>query len=269
MIFAEQVERDIYQESSSHNGCLHLTAGAQRQAFLMHFGPAFIDELDVHAMNMVLPQPINRTEMQQDTGRSRAMLELLESIDREGEQSQRTMATQFGVALGLVNTYLKICVKKGYIKVKRLSSRRYVYLLTPKGMAEKLRLTVLLLSNELERFRRARADYANVFAEAKKRGWRRVALIGASELAEISAICALETNIQIVALIDADMQAGRFIGLPVMEKISDVAGPFDGVIITNMRETHAAFCAAVSELGAVRVLVPAFFDVLLERERAA
>jgi DNA-binding MarR family transcriptional regulator len=221
-------------------------------------------------MNMVAEIVLSAPEMQQqDTGRSRAMLYLLESIDREGEQSQRTMATQFGVALGLVNTYLKICVKKGYIKVKRLPSRRYVYLLTPKGMVEKLRLTVMLLSNELERFRCARADYANVFAEAQKRGWRCVALIGVSELAEISAICAFETSVEIIGLVDPDMQAERYIGLPVVMALSDMTVQFDGAIITNMQDAQAAFYSAVAALGEDRVLAPAFFDFSVTRGRAS
>src|SRR5438874_12922271 len=103
---------------------------------------------------------------QHDLARSKMMLDLLESVDRESEQSQRTMAVRFGVALGLVNAYLKICIKKGYVKVRRMPAHRRAYLLTPKGFAEKSRLTVLLLSKQLEQFRRARDDYAQVFAEA-------------------------------------------------------------------------------------------------------
>ena len=73
---------------------------------------------------------------QHDGEQSRVVLGLLEAIDREGEQSQRAMAEKFGVALGLVNAYLKTCIKKGYVKVQRLPPRRYVYVLTPKGLAK-------------------------------------------------------------------------------------------------------------------------------------
>ena len=196
---------------------------------------------------------------QGDSESSRVVLELLEAIERQGEQSQRAMADKFGVALGLVNAYLKICVKKGYVKVKRLPPRRYVYMLTPRGMAEKVRLTLLLLSRELHSFRRARSDYRDACHSARARSWRRVVLFGASELAEISALCALETDIEITAVVDADLRAERFIGVPVMASLSDIRIPYDGVLITAVRESHAAYLQAATLIGSERVIAPAFF----------
>src|SRR5215469_10507757 len=141
---------------------------------------------------------------------SRIILNLLESVSRDGGRSQRLRASEFGVALGLVNSYLKYCVRKGYIKVKRIPAQRYIYFLTPKGFAEKSRLTVLLLSNSLAFFRQARADCSQVLKIAEARGWKRVVLAGASELAEISTLCALETGIAVVAVVDSDLDSKRF-----------------------------------------------------------
>src|SRR5581483_5194722 len=76
---------------------------------------------------------------------------------------------------------------------------------------------------------------------ARARGWRRIVLIGASELAEISALCALETDIVITAVVDADLAAGRFIGVPVVPSLSDIPGPYDGALITAVRESHPAY----------------------------
>ena len=196
------------------------------------------------------------------------MLDLLESVDQESEQSQRTMASRFGIAVGLVNAYLKICIRKGYVKVRRMPARRRAYLLTPKGLAEKSRLTVLLLSNQLEQFRRARADYALVFQEARRRGWRRVVLLGVSDLAEISAICALEADMEIVAIVDPIAGSDRFIGRPVVAKLSDVRAPFDGALITDIRAAAEKFAAAIAELGVNRVLAPALLG-LAPPERTA
>ena len=226
--------------------------------------------VDVHNMNMVARAQISAGKMQQqDIARSRAMLDILDTIDQGGEHSQRGMATLFGVALGLVNAYLKICVKKGYVKVRRLPSRRYAYLLTPKGAAEKLRLSFFLLSSELDHFRHARAAYADVFSQARHRGWRRIVLVGASELAEISAICALESEIEIVALVDHRSSARRLIGLPVMQKLADVDASFDAALITDLLEPLQAFESTVSALGMDRVRAPAFFGFSSARERAA
>lgn len=207
---------------------------------------------------------------QPELERSRVMLDLLESVDRDSGQSQRSMASQFGVALGLVNAYLKICIKKGYVKVRRMPAQRYAYLLTPKGISEKSRLTLVMLSNQLELFRRARADYSEVFANAKALGWTRIVLVGATELAEISAICALEAEIEIAAILDPALTAQRFIGLQVVSRLEDVPGAFDGVLITDVLAAHLKYAAAVAQLGKDRVLGPIQLGFApVSKERAA
>jgi DNA-binding MarR family transcriptional regulator len=203
-----------------------------------------------------------------ETENPEILLHLLESIGRDGESSQRVRASEFGIALGLVNSYIKFCVRKGYIKVKRIPAQRYFYFLTPKGFAEKSRLTVFLLSNSLAFFRQARADCATVFKTAEARGWRRVALAGASELAEISALCALETGITITAVVDAEFTTERFIGLPVVRSL-DAAAPYDGVVITDRFSPQESYNAATAIAGAERVLAPSLLNVAASKVKAA
>lgn len=191
----------------------------------------------------------------------RIVLDLLESVGRDGDRSQRVRASEFGLALGLVNSYLKYCVRKGYIKVKRIPARRYIYFLTPKGFAEKSRLTILLLSNSLAFFRQARSDFSEVLKTAEARGWTRVALAGASELAEISTLCALETSITVTAVIDANFVGERFIDLPVVRSFV-AAGTFDGVIVTDRFAPQQGFDSAVAALGADRVLAPSLLGII-------
>ena len=226
-------------------------------------------KLDVHILNMVAKTQVDVQVVQNNTEHSRVVLGLLDEIGREGGQSQRAMADKFDVALGLVNAYLKTCIKKGYVKVQRLPPRRYVYALTPKGLAEKLRLTLLLLSRELDSFRRARIDYKSLCLQARHRGWRRVVLIGASELAEIAALCALETDIVIAALVDENATIDRLIGLPVVAKLTDVVTRFDGSFITDVRNPQPARAMAIAALGEDHVLAPDFFGFSVPGERAA
>src|SRR5580700_10689605 len=91
---------------------------------------------------------------------ARLMLGLLESVERDSMQSQRLLAAEFGVALGLVNAYLKRCVRKGLVKVKATPARRYAYFLTPRGFSEKSRLTLAYLGRSMSFFREARKDCA-------------------------------------------------------------------------------------------------------------
>src|SRR3954471_20477176 len=131
----------------------------------------------------------------------RIVLNLLNSVD-DGAQSQRRIAEELGIALGLVNAYLKRCIKKGLVKVGEAPARRYAYYLTPQGFSEKSRLTVEYLSTSFSFFRRAKSDCMRLFEAAKAQGFRRIVLSGASDLAEIAVLCAVESGIAVVALVD-------------------------------------------------------------------
>jgi DNA-binding MarR family transcriptional regulator len=199
------------------------------------------------------------------------VLGLLASVERNGTQSQRKLAAELGIALGLCNAYLRRCVTKGLVRMSAVPTRRYAYLLTPKGFAEKSRLTVNYLSSSFSFFRQARADCSETFNTASVRGCRRVALLGVSDLAEIATICALETGIPIVAVVDAGSTVKKFVGLPVLASLDELAGQVDAVMVTDLRTPRETAKAAVDKFGANRVLIPALLGVRIEdcRETAA
>ena len=200
---------------------------------------------------------------QSDVEKTRIMLGLLESVERDGGLSQRRLAAELGIALGLVNAYLKRCVNKGLLKVKDVPARRYAYYLTPQGFAEKSRLTVEYLSISFGFFRQAKADFAVLFSDARARGFSRLAVAGRSDLAEIASICAVESAIEIVAVVDvgAETGAARFIGLPVVGSFDAIEQPVDGVIVTDLNATQRVTEAALAHFGVDRVLVPSLLRI--------
>jgi predicted transcriptional regulator len=68
-------------------------------------------------------------------------LKLLEAVEQDSRVTQRGLAGKLGIALGLTNIYLRRLVRKGYIKCVNVQSNRITYLITPRGIAEKARLT--------------------------------------------------------------------------------------------------------------------------------
>ncbi len=66
---------------------------------------------------------------------------VLRHIHEHGVTTQRDIAADAGISVGAVNMLVKIMVKKGFVKMERLSKKTLRYILTPKGMQEKLRLT--------------------------------------------------------------------------------------------------------------------------------
>jgi DNA-binding MarR family transcriptional regulator len=206
-----------------------------------------------------------QTARSEEPNNARIVLGLLESVERDGAQSQRELASDLGIALGLVNAYLKRCVKKGLLKIGQAPARRYAYYLTPRGFAEKSRLTVEYLSSSFAFFRHAREDCSLVLRAAHARGWNRIALVGVSDLAEIAAICALEQGIAIVAVVDTKSTNDRFVGAPVVPSIDAVPGDFDALLITDLQATRESVKAALNAIEVERVFVPALLGLRLDR----
>ena len=89
-------------------------------------------------------------------------LDLLEMVEENSAITQRSLAAELNVALGLTNSYVKRCAKKGLIKVKQVPSNRYAYYLTPSGFAEKSRLTAEYLKQSFNFFRMAKGQSHNL-----------------------------------------------------------------------------------------------------------
>lgn len=191
----------------------------------------------------------------------RIVLGLLSSVETDGARSQRRMAAELGIALGLVNAYLKRCVKKGLVKVQDVPARRYAYYLTPQGFAEKSRLTVEYLSDSFSFFRKAKGDCSRVFEEAAARDFKRLVLAGKSDLAEIAILCAVEVGATVVAIVDPRSEDNRFVGVEVFGAYCDVTGGFDAIIVTDVARAQASYDLAVEAGGRDRVLVPALLGL--------
>jgi predicted transcriptional regulator len=84
-------------------------------------------------------------------------LQILDELANNDSLTQRDLSSRLGIALGLVNSYIKNLVAKGYLTVKAIPPKRYAYYLTPKGFTEKTRLTYDLLH-----------DYTRIYREARK-----------------------------------------------------------------------------------------------------
>ena len=204
----------------------------------------------------------------EEAEKARIILGLLESVERDASKSQRNLADELGIALGLVNAYLKRCVKKGLIKMKEAPARRYAYYLTPRGFSEKSRLTVDYLSYSFSFFRRARAECCDVLAVAEARGWKHIALAGVSDLAEIATICALERGIEIVAVVDAHSKLSRFVSLPVLASFEKIETKIGGVIVTDLTTASTTFATVAMRFGHDRVLAPSLLGLRKSSEAA-
>jgi predicted transcriptional regulator len=207
-------------------------------------------------VNEILAQPATRK--QEDD--PKITLELLNAIEADSQVTQRRVANDLGIALGLANAYLKRCVHKGLVKVTQIPANRYAYYLTPRGFVEKSRLTAQYLSTSFNFFRGARDQCAALLHECEVRGWNRVVLAGMSELAEITVLCSSETRAKVIGIVDPASAPTTFAGRTVVPSLKE-AGPFDAVIVTDFRDPQAAYDLLVAALPAERVLTPPLLNV--------
>lgn len=179
-------------------------------------------------MNDVVEKPI-------DSSRS---LQLLSEISGEEPLSQRELSRRLGIAVGLVNSYLKNLVSKGYVRVKNFPSNRYAYLLTPQGLAEKSRLAYQHLSYFTSLYTVARQDYLDLFRRLEASGVREVAFCGVDEVAEIAYLSLQESGLELLAVMDDGRQGELFFGFRVMSLADGVQAFSAPVVITSLKRRN-------------------------------
>ena len=160
-------------------------------------------------------------------------LKLLEEIDKDSTLSQRDLAKAMNISLGSVNLFIKRLVKKGYFKIATIPKNRAKYILTPKGLAEKTRLTYEFIQYSFEFYRKAKQRLQVLLKALEEQNVKRVVLYGANDLAEITFISLQEIPIDIVAVVD-DTKAGHtFFGSPILESADLTSISFDRILITQ------------------------------------
>jgi len=192
------------------------------------------------------------------------LLGLLDAVER-GDVTQRRLSSELGIAVGLVNAYIKRCIKKGLIKVKQVPPHRYAYYLTPKGFIEKSHLVADYFIYSFDFFRRARSSCKTTLLNAAAAGHQRLALIGASELTEIAVIVATEVDVKIVAVIDPNRAGTRFLNIPIMTDVPNMLTDVDAVVVTTVTAPQAAYETAVKSFGANYVYMPAVLADMIVR----
>ncbi len=187
-------------------------------------------------------------------------LEILSAIEQKSDLSQRHIADRLGVALGLANSYLKRCTRKGLVKIKQAPANRYLYYLTPKGFAEKSRLTARYLIVSFAFYRRAGESCSEALAACRKHGWSRLVLCGASELAEIASLRAIEQGITVVGVYDPALGGTRFLDKQVLASLADCSG-FDACLITGLADPGVTYRKVAAQVGADRTIVPGILGI--------
>jgi|TARA_X000001036_G_C20560234_1_gene758136 EPS-associated MarR family transcriptional regulator len=99
---------------------------------------------------------------------------VLRKIQNKPQASQREIAKELGFSLGKLNYCLKALQLKGLVKIKNLKKKKdklkYVknYVLTPKGIAERTKLTIDFMKRKMSEYDELKKEIKNIYVDSSK-----------------------------------------------------------------------------------------------------
>jgi len=167
-------------------------------------------------------------------------LQFLEELEKTPNLSQRELSNKFGIALGVTNACLKRMARRGWIRLSKVPPRRFGYYLTPKGFAEKAKLTLTFLSYNIHHYRRLKAMMAEKFLEMGSQGVKRVIFYGVSEEMEVAYVTLQGTNMELAAIVDDNDEVK---GKNILGREAKDPGELDGlradaILITSIQDSE-------------------------------
>ena len=176
-------------------------------------------------------------------------LSILDAIEDNNRATQRELSKTTGLNLAKVNFLLRRLAEKGQVKLRNISQSpnrlRYLYILTPRGIAEKSRLTIRFASRTLREYSKPVALINQNLAKLQSAGVARVILIGATNLADmiVKASDSVE-GLDVVGIVAPAKAGAKRHGVPIIDNADglryDCAIPCDDVEVYSRDLMKAA-----------------------------
>ena len=165
------------------------------------------------------------------------ILRLMGEIEQDGGSSQRELSRRLNLSLGLVNTFLKRLVNKGYFKVKTMPSNRVKYFLTPEGVARKTRLTVEYLQYSAKFYRDIKQVLIEKFEEMERARIESILFFGIGEVAELAYLYLQLTALCLVGIVDERHNGSDFFDFKVdgLDRLD--RRDWDAILVTRLDDT--------------------------------
>lgn len=171
-------------------------------------------------------------------------LDTLLELKDDPSLSQRSLAHKLNISLGLTNAILQNLIHRGWVKAKKLTGRKILYLITPQGIA---RATNLIY----DRFRETQNYYqytkellTSYLSDLYTKGKRRVAIYGTGQLAEITYLSLLDSPLKLHSILTDDPASSKkkFLGHEILtlsefaQKISQTPVPENLIILSTVSQ---------------------------------
>jgi predicted transcriptional regulator len=182
--------------------------------------------------------------------RQECVLRILSEVEAGNGFSQRSLARGARIALGLTNIVLRDLVGRGWVRVSE-HNHGVRYVITPEGLTEKHRISTARLARTTRYYVEARDRVRDRLVALSRAAWttpdggpaKRLALYGATDVAEIAYICLQDTDLKVTAVFDGD-GSKHFFGTRVipMSRLGDPSawGEFDVLMVLSFEDSDRA-----------------------------
>lgn len=166
------------------------------------------------------------------TALSEKEIELIEVLGRNPSASQRSLASEIKISLGMVNLFVRKLAKKGLVTIRKVNQRDLQYILTPEGMKARAGYNLRYLENHLNHFVRAKELVTEKLAEVRGHGYRTVYLLAKGEWSEIGFLAAANMEVHFAGFVGT-VAGSRFLGQPVytVEEMLAMTHPPDACVL--------------------------------------
>ena len=149
-------------------------------------------------------------------------LDTLLELKADSSLSQRSLAHKLNISLGLTNSILQNLIYRGLIKAKKMTGRKILYLITPKGMVQATNFIYDRVRETQHYYQYAKDLLTTHFTNLYDKGARKAGIYGTGQLAEIAYLSLLDSPLKLHSILTDDPASSKkkFLGHEILT-ISD------------------------------------------------
>ena len=167
-------------------------------------------------------------------------LSILDAIEGNNRTTQRELSEVTGLNLAKVNFLLRRLAEQGQLKLRNISKSpnklKYLYVLTPRGIAEKSRLTLRFAKRTMDEYAKTRNNIHERLKHLKRTGATRIVLLGEGEVTDMVIEAVRRVDGLTVVAVVGGKEGGKRRGIPVKKLLSGLE--YDRAIPCDDMEIH-------------------------------
>lgn len=147
-------------------------------------------------------------------------LKTLLEIKENPTLTQRSLSHRLNISLGLTNAIIKNLIHRGWIKAKKDTGRKLLYIITPKGMANVSRLMYNRFQETLHYYHYTKGLLTAYLMKLYQQGEKTVNIYGTGQLAEITYYAGISTPLKLNTIISDDPSKEKFLGRQTISMVN-------------------------------------------------